>query len=227
MPLVMTHTFKTLLAPFVLLFSISANAQTKIFVEYAGIFDQECAPKLNFRISDDQIKEVYEKIPEFQAALDKDAPMLLEAAKTLIGKPYLRRELTLSTTLCGFVPMANPFMVNVRPYLKSTSGNLPMISFAQISFHEWIHLYLASFYDFNSSLLVRYKKEKWGVLTHLHLMAIEKAVYTHLKRQDFLDSADHVYKNVIKNDYARSWEIIEAEGFEPFLAELKSLPQRK
>jgi hypothetical protein len=118
--------------------------------------------------------------------------------------------------------MASPFLVNIRPYLKSTSGNLPMLSFVQLSFHEWIHLYLESFYDFKSPIFEKYKDETFNVKAHLHLMALEKAVYLKLKREDFLNSANNVYRNVIKGDYSRSWEIIEKDGFESFLVDLRT-----
>lgn len=204
------------------LFCLSANAKTKVFVEYAGIFDQQCAPIFKMDITQDQVQEAYERTPEFQKAWDKDGPQLIDKAKALLQKPYLRKELTLSTSLCGFVPMASPFFVNIRPYLKSTSGQLPMASFAQLSFHEWLHLYLESFFDFNSPLLIKYKDEPFNVKAHLHLMALEKAVYTDLKKEKFLISANNVYRNVIKGDYARSWEIVEKEGAHSFLKELKT-----
>jgi hypothetical protein len=205
------------------IFSCPASyAQTKVFVEYAGIFDQQCAPVFKMEIKQDQIHEAYERIPEFQKAWDKDGPAFIEKAKDLLQRPYPRKELTLSTTLCGFVPMASPYMVNIRPYLKSTSGQLPMASFTQLGFHEWIHLYLETFFDFNSPILEKYKDETFNVKAHLHLMALEKAVYATLKREDFLNSANNVYGNVIKGDYARSWEIVEKEGFQKFLKELKS-----
>ena len=93
-----------------------------------------------------------------------------------------------------------------------------------MSFHEWIHLFLQGFFDFNSPLLQKYKDESFNVKAHLHLMALERAVYTDLKRNDFLESANNVYRNVIKGDYARSWEIVEKEGFQVFLNELKFVP---
>ena len=111
--------------------SFSAIAQTKVFVEYAGIFDQQCAPVFKMNIQQDQVQEAYDTNPDFQKAWDNDGPRFMDKAKQLVKKSYSRTELTLSTSLCGFVPMASPFIVNIRPYLKSTGGQLPMTSFTQ------------------------------------------------------------------------------------------------
>lgn len=56
---------------------------------------------------------------------------------------------------------------------------------------------------------------------HLHLMALEILVYQKAGRQDLLQTADDVYKNLIRGDYQHSWELVREYGPESFLKDLK------
>ena len=59
------------------------------------------------------------------------------------------------------------------------------------------------------------------VLAHMHLMAIQKAVYSALGKAEILQllyQADSQYSA----QYKRSWDIVELEGPDAFLSELRA-----
>jgi len=90
-----------------------------------------------------------------------------------------------------------------------------------IIFHEILHRYLKDRIPANSSLLLKYKNEDETVLSHLHLFAIQKAVYLALGERDILSDVIKKDDLLPNSSYARTWEIVNSlEDYRSFLKEL-------
>ena len=205
-----------------------AVATPHLYFTYSGVFDFMCAKVQKQKINKIQQKEVRERLPEFQAIWDTDAEALLSTLVDATGKPFAHKEMRVTLTVCNFVSISNPFIVNIKSFLNNRpSGRRtwPPIAFVNLTFHEFIHTYVVENLDWrNSPLLKKYKNqgESNRVLSHLHLMALQKAVYLRLGRTDLIAAAETLYKDIIKGDYARSWKIIdEIENYQSFVDEFK------
>lgn len=64
------------------------------------------------------------------------------------------------------------------------------------------------------------KKEERSVLNHLHLMAVEIFIFKELNRKDLLEWLG-VHYSRMRGTYSRAWQIVNEEGYEAFIAELK------
>ena len=58
-------------------------------------------------------------------------------------------------------------------------------------------------------------------MNHLHLIALERLVYGELKRDDLAKWIVRLYATD-QDDYGRAWQIVEKEGPQAFLNELKN-----
>ena len=70
-------------------------------------------------------------------------------------------------------------------------------------------------------MLKKYQNEESGVLSHLHLMAIQKKVYLELGLKDRIEKVIKFDSEVYKGAYKRSWDIVNQEGEDKFIEELK------
>lgn len=206
----------------------AAPAYPSLFMSYSGIFDQVCAQRSGYEIKSEWVREAVSRRPEFQAAWDKAAPDLVGTMIRTVGRGFKRKEMTVTLSVCNHVPISNPFLLNLRHFLESTSGErdpAPMSGFVDVVFHELIHNYLVGNFDVRKSAFMKeYRDESPSVLSHLHLMALQNSVYLKLNRPEMLKWLDTHYTKHIGGDYARAWMIVnELRGYEPFVEELKGL----
>lgn len=209
--------------------SASKADVTKIEFEYADIFDEVCAKNSKIEIKLETKAAAYVSTPTFQKFWDSEGPTLLKTLFNIVGKEFYRKELTAYTSVCNFKPMSAPFLLRIGKWINKTDDGTK-IAFVQITFHEFIHKYIVAHWDYSTSkLLYKYKDEDGGVISHMHLMALEKAVYLELGRHDFLKLAEDTYINVIGGAYKRSWEIVNHDDdYKLFLAEVqKSLKNKE
>jgi len=92
-----------------------------------------------------------------------------------------------------------------------------------IIYHELIHTYLVDNFPnlFSSPLLKKYKNEDPRVLSHLHPMAIQKQVYLSLALKDRIHNVIKFDSHYYQGAYKRSWELVNSEGEDKFIEELK------
>lgn len=198
-------------------------------------------------------KEALSSAPLLQKAWDQSGVRYLAKAIEIVGIPFERNELTVSLVLCfNLNSMGTPLMVNIPYYLngpstayrsnstwvkKLTANNLnlplPKSSFAEMTFHEILHLYVMQLLKVRPSRILdcKYKKENASVKAHLHVFAIEKEVFNELSRrypndpavsQNVLETSQNFFKAASSIDYVRAWEIVNQDGSAPFLDELRS-----
>jgi hypothetical protein len=56
---------------------------------------------------------------------------------------------------------------------------------------------------------------------HLHLIALQSEVYRRISQPEMVDAA-RAADLPIGPDYVRAWKIVDTEGAQPFVAELRS-----
>ncbi|MCP4915041.1 MAG: hypothetical protein GY909_18125 [Oligoflexia bacterium] len=193
----------------------------KIEFEYSQIFDFVCSQNSKIKLNQNHIEKAMMSDSRFQKIWDKEGKTLLKTLFEIVGIGHPRKELTAYTTVCNYVPMGSPFLINAIPFLND--GRDSEIGLIQITFHEFIHKYQKKVWNIQKSkALFKFRNETFNVQAHLHLMALEKAVYEKLGRNDLVRKAEISYLNIIKGDYKRSWEIIKKEGRKLFISDFKN-----
>ena len=86
---------------------------------------------------------------------------------------------------------------------------------------ESLHWYVHPLVPKPSRLLAKYEGEDLLVRNHLHLLALLKHVYVKLGRTRELALVVDADQHLPRAAYRRAWEIVNAEGDEPFVSELK------
>jgi hypothetical protein len=211
--------------------SDSGAVSPRLFLKPSPVFDSECSQKSGFKVDSAWYPELFQRLPEFQGHWDEKAAALINTSQTLVGKRFSRTEYSVSLTVCKWIPMGYPFIISLRPFLKSSAAADPqiknphsMMEFVSLTHHELLHSLtddIVLSQDFPSALLIKYKSEHPNVLVHLHLMAVQKAAYIKLEETDLLKNTDLLYA-YIGGDYQRAWQIIAAEGADVFVTELQA-----
>lgn len=120
--------------------------------------------------------------------------------------------------------MSSPLLINVTSFLSKTDQKAPAWRFAFILYHELMHLFVRPVYDV-SALRKKYAAEPLLTLNHIHVLALEKLVLKKLGRTSELEYLDEFYRKRARLGYRRAWEIVNAEGEDVVIRELKSLRQ--
>ena len=172
-------------------------------------------------------RELHGRFQEFLQLWAAQGPPLLRAAVEATGRPFAFGETMAAMHHCpGLGTMSLPLLVNMRHYLhKPTTGELvdSLDRFPAVVFHELLHRYVVDLLGSQTAtpLLRKYAAEPPLVRWHLHLMAIEEFAFRRLGREQAFASVRADYRRV--PPYQRAREIVEAEGVEAFLAELRAL----
>jgi hypothetical protein len=192
-------------------------------VSYANLFDEACAQQTKYQINPSWVSEINTRLPEFKAAWAKDGPVLLKTSEHIVGKNFREKQFLVSLSICSLPSMGDPLLVNMRYSLKSFSSTpLSMDVTVGVIFHELLHRYLAGKIPANSKLLLKYKSEDETVTSHLHLLALQKAVYLKLGRADTLKRVVEKDQALPNKSYTRAWEIIDhRESYKSFVEELR------
>ena len=188
------------------------------------IFDRTCPQFLKTQINPEWVQETARRVPEFQALWDKHGPAYLSVTFAEIGLGFPYREMQAALTVCPVSSMSIPLMINVRAFLSSEQSPVPPEHFAEDVFPELMHHYTQPV-NASSALRKKYATEPPVVLSHLHVMAIEKFALLKLGRTEELKYLDYQYRNNPPPAYyKRAWEIVnDIEGYESFIREMKLL----
>ncbi len=202
---------------------VAAPGYPKVELIYSFVpFDRGCSALAGVEIEQEWIDELEAKVGTFQQYWDREGPRLLATVVELTGTPFLRRDVTATMTLCKFRSMSLPLLLNMRRFLESTRDEEPepMFLFGALVLHELLHTYVVDQIETSYLTDEKYADEPGSVRSHVHLMALMKATYLKLGREDEL-------AEIIARDsqlgpiYARAWEIVnEIEGHEAFLDEI-------
>jgi hypothetical protein len=205
------------------------NSLPTVYLLYTGpegtVFDRNCAGWLKTKIDPQRVAETARRTAEFQALWDKEGPRYLSATFNEIGVKFPFREMQAVLTVCPVVDsMSTPLLINVTPFLSDAQKPLPLWFLSETVFHELMHTYVRQINDV-SALRKKYQTEPLVTLNHLHVMALEKFALTKLGEPERLKYLDQLINTVAPPTYKRAWEIVNVEGYEAFVAELKQLRQ--
>lgn len=203
----------------------SEPAAPKLFFKYSWLYDQNCAVTEERKIDPAWASEALEKTQNFNDIWEKNGPIFFGKVFEVFGFGFSRKELTATLSVCPAPSYSNPLVLNVTRFLKSYMQDKPVRSddsFADLVFHELLHTWVSENINFPTPLYIKYQNEERVVRNHLHLMALQKYIYTALNRDDLVKMIDRQYSNMPVPAYNRAWKIVtEIEGVEPFIEEVK------
>lgn len=215
---------KVLILSLLTLSPLAMSKSPKITLRYSPYFDFWCSQQTNIDISDEQKNRLAQIFPALQNAWDKLGPTLLKKTESLMGKDFSQNEMIATVFLCKKTPsISMPLLINAN-WFTTYENPQPADLAADIIYHELIHTYLVDNFPeqlYNSALLKKYANEEPGVLSHIHLMALQKKVYLELGLKDRIEKVISFESESYKGAYKRSWEIVNSEGEESLVKELK------
>ena len=186
------------------------------------MFDRNCVGLLKTKIDPRRMAETARRAPEFQALWDKEGPRYLSVTFAEIGVKFPFQEMQAVLTVCPVDSMSTPLLINVTSFLSDAPNPQPLWFLSEVVFHELMHTYVRPI-NAVSALRKKYQAEPLVTLNHLHVMALEKLALTKLGEPERLKYLDLMINTVAPPTYKRAWEIVNAEGYQAFVAELKQL----
>lgn len=184
-----------------------------------------CPTEVQTSINDTWLIELKQRLPELNQKWQEVGPHLLAATTQLIGKPFRHNSYDIPVFLCSAIPgFGLPLVVPVNLYLNAPGKDKKWSDeeFVGAVYHELLHLYVAHALNWNlwTPLLKKYKSEAAYTKIHVHLYAIQAKVYKLLGMEREWEITV-LRAKTFPAAYSRAIKIIEAEGPEPFLDELK------
>ena len=193
------------------------------------IFDANCSQMFKVPINAEAVKAAVQRAPELQQLLNREIGPYLSATYAEVGMPYPYREVQATLTVCpGVNSMSAPLFLNVSQFLPTADPRVDDRYFVEMAYHELMHTYVAPASQV-SSFRRKYADEDPVVLSHLHVMALQKFVLLKMGRAEELKHVVAGYRASKNPAYKRAWEIVDqVEDYQAFVKELKdSATQRK
>lgn len=205
----------------------------KLFFSYSSLYDSTLCPPDANPVNPTWALEAQTRKGEFSKIWYTEASKIFRQFFNDFEKGFHRKEYTVTLSACNASwSYSNPLVIRLLPFLKSfvaSTPNFPLFpdcGFASQIFHELLHVWLGEHFDFSrSSLYARYQEagESSTVLAHLHLMALQKLIYSELGRKDLLSFIDWNYSNMKDPAYPRAWEIVNrSNDYKAFVAEIRA-----
>ena len=199
----------------------------RLFFSYSYLYDSICGQAPGKNVQAAWSEEADQRTPQFEAWWRAEEATLTHELFKLYGLGFSRTELTATLSACPrSSSTSDPLVLVVNRYLKTYHPEFPSETrgfiFADQVFHELLHNWLGEHRPETTRLLEKYKNEEQIVKNHLHLMAMQKDIYTELGRTDLLLWLEQQYSRGPDPAYRRAWEIVNRlEGYQSFVFELK------
>ena len=217
---------KLLLIPIIALSTSGAGAAIPtVEITYSKSLDWVCSQVRGPDVEEAWEAELENLLPRYQQQWQTIGPRLLETTSSMTGKFFPESDITAHLTLCN-VP-SNAFfsiVVNMRHALSSyTADPVPLDYKISVLFHEILHQFLNAHRPDSSDLLTAHQDEDYRVLDHLHLLALEKAVYLQLGLDSELDNIIEVDGRLPSDAYKKAWSIVNKtpDEYRKYVAEIK------
>lgn len=154
----------------------------------------------------------------------REGPRLFAQAAELTHHNTARYIVPIRLTLCD-VPSQSfgAPMVNMRYALHSfTDDPVPLRYKVDTAFHESLHPFMDAVVPAKSALLAAHRSEPACVLSHLHLLALQKAVLVSLGEDQALESVVSIDSQLPSGCYKRAWALLNKSdnGYEAYVAEI-------
>lgn len=198
-------------------FATPANAsQPEVAITYSPRLDSICGFFRGYSIKDEWKQELASRLPEFESLWVSEGPQLIDAAEAVTGKSFPPESVTAHLTLCNLPSQSIiGISVNMRYALKSfTPSPVPIGYKVDTLFHELLHDFLKANPPKNSMLLAKHHAESECTRTHLHLLALQKAVYLKLQKPMELQEIIRIDSQLDSGCYKRGWELVNASDDE-------------
>ena len=206
----------------------------KITIDYPGVIEFNCKA-LGLKTGDpSMVAELRERLPAWRAAWDKDGPRLLAELRRTVGKPFKFQEsIAILQTCEGLHSTSYPLILEARKSLTGGHYGGRVDLFVNDLFHELTHRYIRDILGDGDRLpfketpmMLKYQAEAPFVRTHLHLYALHKLIYQRLGLVDTWNAevANKRGRPAQAAQYIRALDIVDAEGPDIFIAELKNAP---
>lgn len=214
--------FLVLIPTFIVNLASASASPPVLYFQEAWNLDAELCPS---GVQD--ASEARKAIPTLDADWKKHGKIFLKETEKLVGKSWMRKELSFHYHVCPDIPdLSSPLSIQMAPLIHSTRetrGEI-LVGMRDTVWHELLHLYIASIIDVTSlstPLLIRHRSENNAVRTHLHLMALQQKIYRDLRRPRDAEIVRTFYLNNLP-DYFKAWELVRKDGPELYISELRS-----
>jgi hypothetical protein len=219
---------------FLILIPFNTFATPKLFFTWTNTYDKMCARSFDYSNIDqdadsEKLKmswsiELKNRVPEFQKKWDEESPALFRILINEFKKDFSRSEYTASLSACAPAPsMPDPLLLNVSRYLRAfwaPKEPKDMKLFVDIPFHELLHLWLFENLSQDTPIKLKYKNEKIGVVSHIHLFAMESLIYEKANKADVWKEV-HDFHMRMGGIHKRAMEILDKESREAILKEIR------
>lgn len=199
------------LALFLLAVEPACAAQAQVHILYNPAMDSACSFLRNATIKDEWKAELSLRKAEFEGIWQEHGPRMILAAETITGKSF-PADIDAHLSLCDLPSQSMVGVsINMRYALNSfTATPVPLRYKADTLFHELLHVLLSSYSLSNSSLLAQHAAEHERVRSHLHLLALQKAVLIQLREPEILKQLIAIDSQLPSGHYRRAWDIVNA-----------------
>lgn len=206
--------------------SVAMAAPPMVTISYSPSIDTVCAFVRGYQIKKEWNEELARDVGSFIDLWVKVGPKLLSTTEKITGKPFTEKNVSAYLTLCD-LPSQSIFgvSVNMRYALSSFTKNpVPMRYKIGVLYHEILHKYVDKYLPARSVLLAKYQNEPARVREHLHLLALQKAVYLELGMKDELAEVIDIDSQFPGGFYKRAWQIVnqDKDDYLKYVEELKT-----
>ena len=192
---------------------------------YNESLDGICSWVRGSAIKEEWKAELKRNLPDFEHQWAILGPKLMATTEKIAGKQFTQKNITAHLTPCD-VP-SDSFLgvvVNMRYALASfTPAPVPLRYKISVLFHEVLHKFLNDHMPTQSPLLAEHQNESKRVKNHLHLLALEKAVYLELGFTSELKEIIDIDRQLPGGAYKRAWAIVNQteDEYRKYVAEIK------
>ena len=185
-------------------------APPAVVVSYDQTLDGMCSLVRGSAVKQEWKTELIRRLPDFEAQWAALGPKLMATTEKITGKQFTQKEITARPTLCDVPSDAYlGVVVNMRYALASfTPDPVPLRYKVAVLFHEILHKFLDDHMPNPSRLLGEHHGEAQRVRNHLHLLALEKAVYLELGLAPQLQEIIDIDGRLPDGAYKKAWEIV-------------------
>lgn len=207
------------------LVSLAGCSARGIDISYSPAFDSACSFVRGVPIKPEWKEELIRRLPEFRHIWAGIGPALLESA-TQVAPLQAPDSIKARLTLCDLPSQSMlGISVNMRFALAAFTKDPVALRYkADTLFHEILHRMLLGHVPRDSKLLRELGAETACVRSHVHLLAVQKAVLLDLDETAALAEVIRIDGELPGGCYKRAWSIVNATEttYQSYVAELRN-----
>ena len=188
---------------------IKTSDTFSVRMKYSSDLDSVCSFFKGPKILDEWKIELVEKKVGLEKEWKAIGNSLILSTENILGYKFLAKENVVHLTLCNTPSRSYPLILNMRYSLSSFTEN-PVSVNDKVGtlFHEFLHQLIEDHIPSTSPILAKYANEHGRVKDHIHLLALQKAVYLSLNLEPQLLSIVKMDSRLPNGYYKKAWEIV-------------------